>query len=145
MNEQERRGQEMARQRKAFAGAFARGQANAVDRFGRVIGAGDSLILKFDPDPVVSVVSVNPVLDPKVPAGYVDVTCTVTFPLRVVAGQPYLGATIIMQGSKAAMPTDAESNGAGHALSLVPASDTEAEETPASDDTPDPDDGPIVV
>lgn len=144
MTDQERRGQEQARARKNFAGAFARGQVAAVDRFGRPINEGDSIIIAFDPDPVVSVVSVNPVLDPKVPAGYVDVTCTITFPLRVVAGQPYMGATIIMKGSKVAMPDGAQSNGSGPSLSLVPSEGAE-EAAAEPSDTPDPEDGKIIV
>lgn len=136
MNEQERQQQERARQMKSFAAAFGRGQANAVDRFGQIIKDGDKLMLKFQVDPIVDVMAVNPVLDPKAPAGLIDVMCTVTFPLRVQAGQPFQFANIVARRQETAV----SDNGQGPKLALV---DTQPSDPPEEMDPPD-EDGPLV-
>ena len=115
MNEQERQQQERARQMKSFAAAFGRGQANAVDRFGQIIRDGDKMMLRFQVDPIVDVMAVNPVLDPKAPAGLIDVMCTVTFPLRVPAGQPFQFANIVSRRQATAVADNVK----GPTLALV--------------------------
>ena len=126
---------------KSFASAFAQGQAKAIDRFSNEFKPGDKMMIRFAIDPVVDVVSVNPVLDPKAPAGLIDVVCTVTFPLRVQAGQPYQGCNIIARRQETAVPAGSD-NGKGPGLSLVESSP--APDAEVVDETPDPD-KPIIV
>ena len=118
MSEQRRQQEDHARNLRNFASAFGRGQAKALDRFGNEMREGDKMMIRFAIDPVVDVVSVNPVLDPKAPAGLIDVVCTVTFPLRVPAGQPYQGCNIIARRQETAVPAGSD-NGKGSALALV--------------------------
>ncbi len=143
MSEQERRQQEQARQMRSFAAAFAQGQAKAVDRFGNEFQPGDKVMVRFGLDPVVDVVSVNPVLDPRAQPGLIDVVCTVTFPLRIPSGRPYEAANIVARRQEA-VPAPGSDNGKGPALSLVPAAPVEPEPAVA-DSTPGDDDEPTVV
>lgn len=144
MSEQERAQKEHAQNLRNFAVAFGRGQARALDRFGNDIRDGDQLMVRFQVDPVVSVVSVNPVLDPKVPAGLIDVMCTVTFPLRVPAGQMYQGCNIVARRAETSVPQGSD-NGKGPGPMLADRSDA-----PAAPDTQEPDeaidpDKPVIV
>ena len=95
MNDQKRRQEESATARRQFAQSVARGQLGAMDRFGQPIEAGDQLMVRTPFDLVFTVVTVNPLLDPRAPAGLMDVVCTVTFPLRIPAGQPYTMAHVV--------------------------------------------------
>ena len=141
MNDQRRQQEDHARNLRNFAAAFGRGQAKAMDRFGNEMREGDKMMIRFAIDPVVDVVSVNPVLDPKAPAGLIDVVCTVTFPLRVPAGQPYQGCNIIARRQETAVPAGSD-NGKGPTLALVETSAPEGTVDPvptSDDDNPVPD------
>lgn len=138
MNEQRRAAEQHAQQLKSFAAAFGRGQARAVDRFGNPIHDGDKLMLRFQVDPIVDVISVNPVLDPKLPAGLIDVMCTVTFPLRVQAGMPFQMAHIIARRQETSVPAGSD-NGNGPGLSLVKPED--GGDDTVTTDAPDGDSG----
>ena len=118
MNDQRRNAEQHAQSLRNFAAAFGRGQANALDRFGNPIHDGDKLMLRFQVDPIVDVVSVNPVLDPKAPAGLIDVMCTVTFPIRVQAGVPFQMSHIVARRAETQPPAGSD-NGKGPALTLV--------------------------
>ncbi len=141
MSEQQRQQEQHAQQMKSFAGAFARGQANALDRFGNPMAEGDKLMLRFQVDPIVDVVSVNPVLDPRAQPGTIQVMCTVTFPLIVMAGKSFQFANIVAR-RQAVEATP--SNGTGPQLVDPPAVDAD----PSGDVEPIPptdDDDPIIV
>lgn len=67
-------------------------QINAIarDRFGTPVQRGAAVIFKPEVDLVFQVLDTRPVLDPRLPAGLVDVTIQVApFTLRMPANQPY--------------------------------------------------------
>ncbi len=112
MNEFQRKQEALATQKRQFAQAVARGQAGALDRMGQQIEAGDKILLHTEVDLIFDVVSVNPVLDPRVPPGVMEVAVTVTFPLQIPAGRPFPKVVIIArrQPAEAQPGTD---NGTG--------------------------------
>jgi hypothetical protein len=129
MSEQQRRQEQAAQQMKSFASAFAQGLAKPVDRFNNEIKAGDKIMLRFGVDPVLDVVSITPVLDPRAEPGMIDVVCTVTFPLRVKSGVPYQMTSVVARRQEAEAPHPSN-NGGGSTLQFPSA---------ASPDSPDPD------
>lgn len=135
MNEQQRRQEEQARQMRSFAAAFAQGQAKPLDRFGNEFAAGDKIMVRFAIDPVIDIVSVNPVLDHRAEPGMIDLMCTVTFPLRVKSGVPFQNASIVAR--RMDKPVEQSTNGQGSSLSLVPgqrSADADAADLPPTDD-----------
>jgi hypothetical protein len=108
MNEHQRRQQEMADARRKFADGVARGQIAALDRFGNRIDIGDKLMWKNLVDLVFDVVAVNPVMDPRVAPGLMDITLTVTFPIRYNGGVPYDKAVIIAKREPVSIPAGSD-------------------------------------
>jgi hypothetical protein len=133
MSEQQRRQEQAAQQMKSFAAAFAQGIAKPVDRFGNEIKAGDKIMLRFGVDPVLDVVSITPVLDPRAEPGMIDIVCTVTFPLRVKSGVPYQMTSVVARRQEADVPNPSN-NGGGSTLQFPGA---------APKDTPDLDNPPV--
>lgn len=144
MNDQKRHAEQHAQNLRNFAAAFGRGQAKALDRFNNEIRDGDKLMLHFAIDPVVDVVSVNPVLDPKAPAGLIDVLVTVTLPLRVQAGQAFQGCNMVARRQETAVPVGSGNGKVAAALSLVEPAAESAEPDGDPVDGVDPDE-PIIV
>lgn len=89
MSEERRRNEALAAQRRQFLQAFSTGALAAVDRFGNPIQPGCKMLFRNQVDMVVTCVAVNPVLDPRVPPGQVDVILSMQAPVRVTAGQQF--------------------------------------------------------
>jgi len=85
MNEHQARAREAQKAQQQFLQALSAGQVHAVDRFGMPITAGAKVLHSGQIDLVFDVISVAPILDPKVPPGMLNVTVTVTFPMQVRA------------------------------------------------------------
>lgn len=87
-NEQARRAFEMR-------AALASGKAAPIDRFAAPIRKG-SLVMWHPPfDLVYQVDDVVPVLDPRVQAGVVQMTLSITIPVQAVVGQPAMGMVVV--------------------------------------------------
>lgn len=82
------RQQEIAKMRREFAGAVARGEARVLDRFSNILEAGSLVVWKTPEDFVWLVKEVKPVLDPKAPPGVVEMTLTVTVPALFRVNDP---------------------------------------------------------
>ncbi len=129
MNEHKAQAEQMAKQRRLFAQAFALKQTGARDRFGNAIEAGDKIAFHPDIDVIVDVLSVTPVLDPNAPAGIVEFVVSATFPVRINANQPYPKAIIVMKAQPAQALAGSD-NGSGQQVAPTdpPASEPIADE-----------------
>lgn len=123
-NEHQIRQKQIQDASRQFLRALSAGQVGAKDRFGNTIEGGQRLLYKTPHDLIFDVVTVNPVLDPRVPPGSMDITLSVTFPLRVAVNTANPNAIVVTQAQP---KTD---NAA-----IQPAGEAPAEEpTPAGDD-----------
>lgn len=89
----------MRAQMQRFAGAVNSGKASMLDRFGSPILKGNLIIWRPPFDLIFKVVSVVPILDPRMPAGMVRLTVESTVPLDGMVNQPYMQAVIVGQSS----------------------------------------------
>lgn len=99
MNEHRVKQQQMQEASRQFLRALSAGQAGAPDRFGKMIQPGNQVLYRTPFDLIFTVVSVTPVLDPNSPPGLLDVTLSVTFPLRVPANRVNPNAVIVQEGT----------------------------------------------
>lgn len=85
--------------RETFVGDFQLGRAGALDRFGNMVREGDSVIFKMPNDPVMTVVSVTPSMDPNHPIGAIKMVLSCEVPVLFGANQP--SQSMIRIGNKA--------------------------------------------
>jgi hypothetical protein len=139
MNDHRARQEQMQKASRAFLQALSAGQVSAVDRFGLKIEPGSKLLYHGAVDVVYDVVSVNPVLDPRVPPGILEIMVTVTFPIRTQANQINPLAVVmphLRQAPVDAPPTDPPSEGSDAELSEAEKGIAEAGPEPS--ETPSP-------
>lgn len=130
MNEHKQRQEELARARRQFQQMVALGQIGARDRFGNMIETGDQMMVRLPFDLVYQVVAVNPVLDPNQPPGLMDLVCTVTFPLRIRVGEPYmLGHVVAKAPPMAAVQPGSDNGGPTRDPESTPDAIAEAQDT----------------
>lgn len=79
-----------------FRNALSAGQAAPLDRFGFPIEVGAKVLYRPPMDLVFTVASIKPILDPRQPAGQMDVTLQVSFPLRLPANQINPNAVLML-------------------------------------------------
>jgi hypothetical protein len=133
MNEHRQRQEELARARRQFQQMVALGQIGARDRFGNPIETGDQMMVRLPFDLVYQVVAVNPVMDPREPPGLMDLVCTVTFPLRMRAGEAYMLGHVVAKAPPVAAVQPGTDNGGGPRPDALP----EQAEVPARESVVD--------
>lgn len=105
MNEQQIKAQQMAAARRQFTQAFATGQVGAIDRFSNKITDGANVIYKVPYDLQFTVQAITPVLDPRMPPGYIDIVLTTSTRVRVPANQQNMN--MMVMGDTSAKPAAA--------------------------------------
>lgn len=124
MNQQRINAEEKKKAMRQFLDMLSSGTLTARDRFGNTIEIGHRVMLKTDVDLMFDVVAITPEMDPKAPAGILNVMLTATFPMAIRAGVPYAKVHIIGQAPTpaAAEGTGADSNGnqAGRPTLVMP-------------------------
>jgi hypothetical protein len=100
------------------------------DRMGQAIRPGALVVVDLHPQPVWEVAAVQPILDPRLPAGLAQVTLQAVVPLTVGLQQPNLNLIVIGQVSQ---PEGEASQGEAPAVS--PNQEPSHEATSAGADT----------
>lgn len=102
------------RAREQFAGDFQFGRASVLDRFGVTVREGDLVVFKMPHDPIMTVVSVSPSMDPNHPVGAIKVLLACEVPVMFGANQPSpamirVGAGKQVASAAAEVPRDVQS------------------------------------
>jgi hypothetical protein len=106
---------------KAFRPFSARPPAIAIDRFGRRIEEGHTVLISAPNGLLFEVVSVGPVLNPSIPKDQtaVQVMVRTQFPSQFIAGQPIQGMVVIGE-TEQRQKAKAEQNGMAPAAEEEP-------------------------
>jgi hypothetical protein len=102
VNEHQLRQKQAQEQTRRFLQALSAGQVGAVDRYGRLLKVGQTVLIQPELALEFQVTAVNPVLDPKVPPGYMSVTFSASFPLIDKANTPWMRVLIVKEPAEGA-------------------------------------------
>jgi hypothetical protein len=87
--------QQVARMQREFAAAVSSGKAAVVDRFGHRVEPGMHILLHPPYDYVYTVVDAAPVLDPKIPPGYVRLTVRTELNMVLPVNDPQMMMIVV--------------------------------------------------
>ena len=102
MNEHQLRQKQAQEATRRFLQGLSAGQVAAVDRYGRALKVGQTVLIQPELSLEFQVTAVNPVLDPKVPPGYMSVTFSATIPFVDKANVPWVRVLIIKEPAEGA-------------------------------------------
>jgi hypothetical protein len=95
VNDHQARQHQQQADARRFLQALSAGQVHVFDRFQNLIEPGCKVVYQPPEAPLCDVISVQPVLDPNLPTGLLDVTMTTTLKVRTRGNMAMTGAIVV--------------------------------------------------